>query len=117
METTKAAMSDAFKSWREISGRFDASPRELGKWLTSKGVHDYRGSDKVRIRAWKGVGLLSDKSDKSDTIFSKKDCSDFEDGASTSEFSENRVRNVRNVRSSLPSNDQPPDFEKEQQQG
>jgi len=58
-QTTKKDMSDAFKAWREESGR-QASLRELAKWLVAKGIYEIQDPDpKKRTRLWVGVELLN----------------------------------------------------------
>ena len=60
-KTTKKDMGDAFKTWREDSGRRDASSRELIKWLLSKGIFEYQDSDPKRTRIWSGVRILDNR--------------------------------------------------------
>ena len=77
-QTTKKDMSEAFKVWRDESGRRDSNLRDFAKWLISKGVIDSRDTDKARTRLWIGVGLLTDITDITDNTLREKRCTNFD---------------------------------------
>ena len=98
----KRDMTDAFKEWRDSSGRREATLRDLPKWLKKKGVYEQMDDDpKTRMRIWAGVGTTI-TTINTINISSKLDRKDFSSSNPTSEFTRTGDRNDRNDRNSPP---------------
>lgn len=94
-KTSKSDMTDAFKEWRETSGRREATLRDLPSWLKKKGIYDDREHDsKTRTRIWVGVELANTTT-KTTPSFSKFTRKDFSSQIPTEEFTRNDVRDGR----------------------
>lgn len=101
-KTSKGDMTDAFKEWRETSGRREATLRYLPSWLKKKGIYEDQEHDsKTRTRIWVGVELTNTTNNTSITS-SKFTRREFSSPIPTPEFARNDVRNVRNVQTPKP---------------
>ena len=100
-KTSKGDMSDAFKQWREETGRRGASLQDLTKWLKGKKVYEDRDPNpKARTRLWGGVELANVTTTNNTNNICKKQSLEEVPSFHIENFHGNDVRNVRNVQKS-----------------